>query len=581
MNNYWYSNTHILLKKTDGKKAIMVDFFDTIVFRRIHSVQIYNQWAKALISRVKFKDTITSSEIISKRHQAKSELNKEYYEPPFKEVMSKLYEKLKDKIEIDKEKFISISLETDISVELGCQYKNTHLLNFLLKAKNRGQKIYIVSDFYLPTSAYNNFLINIGNRDIFDGIFVSESCNKTKSNGTIYDYVLQQIGLKAEECIMIGDSKTSDVLQANKYGIEALWYFPLTHKIYTNISRILNLDYSKRIIRVQSNHLYKNTIFDEYALILFFFAKKLIENAITDKASRLVFISRGGYFLKRVVDEYLEVFNIQNIQTDYCYLSRKVCLTNEPKNIAILKEYLKPFLDNGRLVTVDEGWYCHSQQAISKNLDIPTLGYYLGVRGKNDGYSNCIRKGILFDFYRNNGKPSDFYGIFCTNCSLYEQMLTSREGSVTGFEITEKGISPILKENNTEVKLYDEIIGPWQNRMLLIIKGLWAWNIDKNINEKLLARTILRTSLFSNQERCERLNRLDHDMINNFGSSKQKAKGLADAHINIIHLLMHPDMYTGMACKIQRKIYNKKVFNFIYKSIASCYYLYIYIIKRI
>lgn len=581
MKNYWYNSTSRLLKQTEGKKAIMVDFFDTIIFRRVHSSQIYYQWAKTLIARLEFSSPITSDEIVYLRHKINKQLRKEYFESPFKEVMSQLYEQLKNKIMLSKEDFISICLEADISVELGCQYPNNHLISFLRKAKARGQRIYIISDFYLPILAYNNFLINAGCNDIFDGIFVSETYNKTKSNGSIYPFVLTQIGLEAKDCIMLGDSKTSDVIQANKHGIEGLWYFPLFHKIHTNISRIFNIEYSKRIIKKQASYLYQHSDFDEYSIILFFFAQNLIKTAISDGVKKLVFVSRGGYFLKCIVDEYLKSLNIKNIHTDYCYVSRKVCLSNNKNELSLLKEYLEQFLDEGKLVTVDEGWYCHSQQSISKELNIPTLGYYLGVRGKDKGYSNCIRKGILFDFYRNNGKPSKYYGIFCTNCSMYEQMLTSRDGSVIGYEKTENILKPILKDNDIEIKLYDEIINNWQKRMLLIIKGLCAWHIDKQINEKLLAQTILKTSLFSNNKRCQLLQRLDGDMINNYGNAKQIAKGISDVHIDFLKLLRHPDMYTGMVCKIQRKIYNKKVLNIIYKCLASCFYTYIRLIKRI
>lgn len=578
--NYWYSYMPILMKRTEGKKAIMVDFFDTVIFRRIHSSQIYNQWAKALIRRLGLNQ-IKHDEIINKYYQARSELKIKYDEPPFRDVISLLYDKLKDKIIVDKEKFISACLETNVAVELGCQYVNTHLIKFLKRAKARGQRIYIVSDFYLPASAYNDFLVNARCENIFDGIFISETCNRTKSNGNIYPYVLQQIGLNAKDCIMLGDSKTSDVIQARKNGIESLWYFPLSHKICTNISKVFKLNYSRRIAKKQANYLYENTLFDEYALILFFFAKKLIETAISDSVKRFIFVSRGGYFLKRVVDEYLRNLNIRDIHTDYCYISRKVCLADDKKDITLLKEYLEPFIDNGKLVIIDEGWYCHSQQSISKNLNIPTLGYYLGVRGKDKGYLNCERKGILFDFYGNSNKPSKYYGIFCTNCSMYEQMLTSREGSVKGYDKTDIGLTPILKENEVEIKLYDEIIGHWQNRMLQIIKGLCVWTFNQDISEKLLARTILRTSLFANNKRCKFLKRLDGDMINNFGNIAQKSKGLADVHINIIDLLLHPDMYLGMICKVQRRIYDKKILNIIYWCFALCYYMYIRLLKRI
>ena len=148
----------------------------------------------------------------------------------------------------------------------------------------------------------------------------------------------------------------------------------------------------------------------------------------------------GGHLLRLVVNEYLRSQGVDGIIAEYCYASRKVCITNDTEEIKMLNEYLGSFIDNGKLATVDEGWYCHSQQAIPKKYELPTIGYYLGVRGRDEGYANCERKGVLFDMFGNNGKPTKYYGIFCTNCSMYEQMLTSREGSVKGYKKTNDGL---------------------------------------------------------------------------------------------------------------------------------------------
>ena len=412
MKNNRFCTVKSLLRETADKKVILVDFFDTLVFRRIHSYQVYIPWAKALLNRIKVEN-VTAEQLVAFRRQAISTLRKEYAEPPYSLVMGKVYDALE--CGISKQEFINNALEADVAIELGCQYGNSHLINFLREAKKRGQRAYVVSDFYLPQSAYKDFLVNAGCEDVIDGVFVSEACNKTKSGGDIYPYVLESIGVSASDCVMFGDSRHSDVRQAEKNGIQGMWYFPLKHKIWTNINRRLKLEYSKRIQPSLAGYLYKNTLFDEYALVLFAFAQKLVIEAKKDGVRKLAFVSRGGHLLRLVVNEYLRSQGNDGIKTDYCYASRKVCLTNDTEEVKTLKEYLDSFIDNGKLVTVDEGWYCHSQQAISKKFGLSTIGYYLGVRGKDDGYSDCERKGVLFDMFGNNGKPTKYYGIFCTN----------------------------------------------------------------------------------------------------------------------------------------------------------------------
>lgn len=291
MENYRYISQNGLLNKTAGKKVILIDFFDTLVFRRIHSSQVYVPWAKALKTRLDLGN-VTVESLINLRQQSNSQLCKKYAEPSYSLIMGLLWESID--CNISKDDFVNQSLEVDIDIELGCQYGNTHLIGFLKRAKARGQKIYVVSDFYLPASAYAHFLVNADCNDVIDGVFVSEGCNKTKANGDLYPYVLEQIGVQAKECVMIGDSRHSDVRQAIKNGILGLWYFPLKHKIWTNICRIFNMDYSKSILSKQARHLFCHTLYDEYAIVLFAFAQKLISTAQEDAVGKLVFFSRGG-----------------------------------------------------------------------------------------------------------------------------------------------------------------------------------------------------------------------------------------------------------------------------------------------
>ena len=195
---------------------------------------------------------------------------------------------------VSEKEFMNHALEADMAIDLGCQYGNSHLIQFLRAAKKRGQKVYVVSDFYLPQSAYKEFLVNADCEDMVDGVFVSQDCNRTKSSGSIYPYVLESIGVSASDCVMFGDSRQADVMQAEKNGIQGMWYFPLKHKIWTNISRKLKLDYRQRMLPSLARHLYRHTLYDEYVLVLFAFAQRLVAEVQKDGVRKLAFVSRGG-----------------------------------------------------------------------------------------------------------------------------------------------------------------------------------------------------------------------------------------------------------------------------------------------
>lgn len=57
--------------------------------------------------------------------------------------------------------------------------------------------------------------------------FISEEAGAQKPTKAYFDYVFSRIdGITKENCLLIGDSLTSDILGANNYGIPCCWYNP-------------------------------------------------------------------------------------------------------------------------------------------------------------------------------------------------------------------------------------------------------------------------------------------------------------------------------------------------------------------
>lgn len=573
------------ISKFSGKEYIFVDFFDTVCFRHIHSHQVDEQWAKVV--KVLYPSiTYSEKELRSLRNDVSNSLRKLYKEPPYKEVMYVLWNKLGGAIE-EREEFVSKNLEVDVAIELGCQYANRKIRSLLSQLKKDGKKIYIVSDFYLPKETYYVFTKYLGCEGLFYGIYVSESCNCTKWDGSLYEYILNDLHVEANKCIMIGDSRHSDVKMANANGIDTVWYFPLRHKLWTNFSKKLRLDYGNRIIRVKANELYQQTCYQEYVIVLMYVISKLHKIAWEDRVRILSFLSRGGYLLKKLFDVYQELCLPQDsrIKTEYCYNSRKVCLSARENHEArsLLRDYLGNFTEGRRLAIVDEGWYNHSQQAITRYADYDTIGYYIGTcaKEKMDVKKTCDRKGLLFDV-KENGEKTKYFGVFCSNRSMYEQILTAPHGSVDKYIIKNGSVVPLLKENDKEKYLYEHCIYDMQESMLKQFKGIAVWQIGKRISLRLLARMVLKSLFFAKKERLEFMNLLDACRYDNHTDGKARSdKGLSDVRINPIELIIHPDRYAGMFCKLQRKLAGHRVLSIVYYPIAFCFYIYIRLISRI
>lgn len=576
-----------LLKKLLPYDVVFVDYFDTLVFRYIHSHQIYGLWARRLLAKLNLESNcIDERSLVSYRKKVLLNLRKEFDEPPYRNLVSEIYCLARLEGHVEFEQFLNLSYSVDESIELGCQYPNKEVIDALYLLKQKGKKVYLVSDFYMPQKAYDSFFKSLGVSNLFDGVFISSECNASKRTGALYKHVLGKINIDPQNVVMIGDSKRDDVLSAKKQGIAAVRYFPIRHKIYTNLSKRFKWDYSKKIVSKKSNWLYKNSCFEEYSVVLFAFIQRLFSEAKRNNAHKLAFLSRGGYLLQELFDEYQKnvVPECERIESAYCLNSRKVCFAarDDEESKDLLLKYLQSFKSGDTLFIVDEGWYNHSQQTIASISGWNTVGFYIGSRRKEKMNipNQCVRKGLLFDMGE-NAPNTAYYGVLCTNCSMYEQILTAPHGSVDSYYEESGIVRARLKTNEKEEYLYDKYIREMQERMLLHFKGLCAWLGNNEVSLKQCARIVLKSVVFNSRERCEWLNDLDKNRFDNCSTGKQKDKTIKDVKINILELLLHPDRYLGMFCKVQRKLVNHPALAIGYYPIALVFCLYVRIMSRI
>lgn len=576
-------------------KYIFVDYFDTTCFRHIHSSQIYLQWAKVLKTKFPILASLSDEKLVEMRHKAHHMNGEHFYEKPYHQTMEDLYSLLSDQVKLAEScsSFVESSLNIDVSVEIGCQYGNQKIISMLRKEKAKGKQIFLVSDFYLPMEAYHDFLVNLQCEDLFDKVYVSESFNKTKAHGDLYDYILKENSIKADEVVMIGDSTHSDMKMAREHGLHSIWYFPLRHKLWTNFSRLTKRDFSNSQLKKRFHELFHHSTFAEYAIPLYYFSGKLSEEMKPNMGGQieLNFLARGGFFMKKAYDTYqkLVVPLSEIIKTHYFLNSRKVVFLakdaykkmdgSDETDFTLQKDYLLAHSDHGKFYMVDEGWYNHSQQMLTEMLNIETFGYYIGsCRKEKLQYDDrCHRKGLLFEMRDDNKTLSPFFGIFCTNRSMYEQLLSAPHGSVRKYKSLKDGeVQVEEKYEDKEKYIYDTYTRKLQDLMLVNVKGLTAWNIDNHISLRLLSRLLLKSALFNSRKRCRFLNDLDRNMVDNCGGNQSfQVKGIKDVRINVVELLLHPANYLGMLAKVQRKIVDKSYLMPPYYILASFAYFYI------
>ena len=301
--------------------------------------------------------------------------------------------------------------------------------------------------------------------------------------------------------------------------------------------------------------------------------------------------------MKKAFDAYQSLLVPENnvVATHYFLNSRKVVFLakdafdgkrgSENMDFLLQKEYVEAHSHEGKFFMVDEGWYNHSQQALSEMIDVDTYGYYIGSckKEKVKHVARCHRKGLLFEMKDDNKTLSPYFGVFCTNRSMYEQLLSAPHGSVRKYKAINKGEAEVEeKYDEREKYVYDTYTKGLQDLMLVNIKGLAAWHVDREMKLSTLANLLLKSALFNGNARCRFLNDLDKNMVDNFGGNQNfQVKGIKNVRINVLELMLHPTNYLGMMAKVQRKLVNKPILLLPYYICASMAYCYIRLINSL
>ena len=87
--------------------------------------------------------------------------------------------------------------------------------------KDRGLRVYVVSDMYLPAAGIGEILRRAG-FDFLDGVFVSSEYGVQKRSGRLFRTFLRQTGLRPAQVLFVGNDRRADALGAALAGIRCL-----------------------------------------------------------------------------------------------------------------------------------------------------------------------------------------------------------------------------------------------------------------------------------------------------------------------------------------------------------------------
>lgn len=122
-----------------------------------------------------------------------------------------------------------------MSIEMDEEFKytinNPNVFSLYHYSKEKGKKIIITSDMYLPKAFIARILKNCG-IDTYNELFVSSDSGFRKRTGELFVYISNYLKCNSNDILHIGDNKISDYIMPLKNGFDAYLIHPNDQNLY-------------------------------------------------------------------------------------------------------------------------------------------------------------------------------------------------------------------------------------------------------------------------------------------------------------------------------------------------------------
>lgn len=344
-----FNSSKILSYCSSGTvKTILLDFFDTIVSRRVPPEYVKYLSARLFITKsglsISPKIFYSIRAIIERNLSLENQRKNNALEFNIEDLAENLYNNFKNRLSINLNDFIELFIKCEIQVELSVLYVNNDISELIkaIKASNKGIRIFIVSDFYVPKKYFKEITDQLNLTNLIDELYISTDYGITKRSGRLYEKVLNLKNLSPTETIMIGDSKEADFDMALNNNIKPFFVDNSVKKgfyesMYKNVlsTESLKLNFNTEVHKIISKYK-KNVIFPEIPILLYAFTEKLYSVLLKEGFKQVVFCSKEGYFLKKLFDLYQNKYIGETlIDSKYIKVSRRSTYT---PSLKILKD---------------------------------------------------------------------------------------------------------------------------------------------------------------------------------------------------------------------------------------------------
>ncbi len=299
--------------EVDAHKIISFDIFDTLVLRDVISPSdIFD------IVEYKYNKQFSDKKLCEFKAM-RMQAERTARENKKKEILlDEIYRELEPKI-----------AETDLlkQIEMQAEYMfaapNIDIKKIYDYAKQRGKRIILVSDMYLPKSLVASILQKCGYTG-YEKLYLSSDLGDRKRNGALFHRVLNDLKCSPGDILHIGDNIKSDYKEPRKLGISAINVPSGKKELYHykqsgfNIQKIPNNVFTAFVYN-RTASLPNQAMYIGYTLLglpLFGFCQWLHHQT---EGMQKYFLARDGFLIKSV---YEIMYPDEKEQIHYLYISR-------------------------------------------------------------------------------------------------------------------------------------------------------------------------------------------------------------------------------------------------------------------
>lgn len=340
------------LKTIAGADCVTFDIFDTLVERRTGKPET----VFAMLAPRAVEAGFTGEDFVAARKAAELAARKLAGE---REVtIAEIYDVFARSSRLPLDRCLTLAdAECALEIEL-CEEKAIGRMLFEA-AREEGLTINLLSDIYLPQATVEAILVKTGITG-FSDLLVSSEIGATKHYGSMFDLVIERLGMAASRIVHVGDNPHSDVAMPRSKGMRALllqkseamsgssalvrwfaedpasqdgfWKAIVSGNLIYREGRIHGIhtaDHDSQVLRIQGAQ--------ALGPALLAFAQWLGRRAKTMGYKHLYFASRDGFYLKEAFD-LLRRYDPDLPETAYLLASRKVCRSAGVRTLADMIE---------------------------------------------------------------------------------------------------------------------------------------------------------------------------------------------------------------------------------------------------